>query len=163
MIVVQFETDEQAREIIAQKQAEGYVLREQRIHLDGNSLVFAPKPRELHVSCEISGGDGLDPPGIVNDGIDQVTIAITVQTDDGQVVPLNGVWRIPIMGASGEIEDMVRIRLRDGMATLNYRTDAKPGIYTISEDNFDEVNLNGKSYKIRLQKPVVIKVYRDLS
>ena len=63
-------------------------------------LVNAPSDLPaLYIHTVLSGGDGLVPPGIKNDGIDFLAASITVRQaadPESAIIPLSGNWRLLI-------------------------------------------------------------------
>lgn len=163
---VYFSTDAEAQQIISQKQAEGLRLALWADHEDGRFLVFEKAPADVFAHISITGGDGLTPPGICNDGVNALDISLAIRSGpmpDSPLLPISGTWRILIRSKDGPIYDIVSIQVTDGLGEARYTTTLPPCECTISEDDFDQLEYGGASYRVRLASPVAIKVYRTLS
>lgn len=159
MITVSFETDEQAHQIIVQKQSEGYRLVEWLDQHDGRRLIFESVEPEVNVEVTITGGDGMDPPGVALYDPNGLQIEFTLQMN-GQIVPVDGLWRVPIRDADGRMADMVSVNVRSGRGTIAYKP-LSVGLFEIREDDLDHVKApDGTDLVVKLARPVRIKAYR---
>jgi len=115
----------------------------------------------LYVHITMSGGDGEDPIGIINDGTD--TCNIHAEIRDGEdpansniVTSINEAWRINLRNWADQtkpVVDIIKIQFTSGVADFTYHTveNALCGIYYIDPDDiYEVVELGGNQYSFNL-------------
>jgi hypothetical protein len=129
----------------------------------------APAPNYLYIIGTVSGGDGMSPVGILNDGSTSATIALIVSSSPSAptAVALSGTWRIPIRDSSGNIRDIILMTITNGVASLTYSmgstaAPAMPGNLSILESDFGPVVVSGVTYTLKLVNPLNLIVYRSI-
>jgi len=101
----------------------------------------------LTVSLSITGGDGRDVPGIVRGVSGQDSLAVTgdIRDASGALVPLSYAWRVTVVkvrSVSNPVALDSFTLLADvvaGAFTLPVFTHETPGVYMISDDDFDVI------------------------
>lgn len=144
----------------------------------------APTPETiipLYVHITMSGGDGEDPIGILNDGTDNCTVHTEIR--DGEdpsnsniVTGINETWRVNLRKWDNhEVLDIVKIKFTNGVSDFQYHTtpNAICGVYYIDPDDIYEViELGGQKYSFNLINQEYagtdcpwpcFKVYRDFT
>jgi len=120
----------------------------------------------VYLHSAFTGGDEMDPVGIVNDGIDSFAAAFSLRHTDNpasDLYTINKVLRIAIRDMDHLIVDMVKLPFTSGTCGGNYTTTTQPGHYALHEEDFDVVILGGNHYKIKIVGDSNFKVYRNLS
>ncbi len=128
------------------------------------SIFLAPQEQTpcvcLHV--EISGGDGGDPPGISNDGVDSLSVsAVFRATEDSNsdiVEDVNITRRINIRDDKNNVANIIKISFAAGICNFSYATARAAGLFHIAQADFTE-KINGVS--IKLIGDTQFKVYED--
>jgi hypothetical protein len=125
----------------------------------------APADPEVWLHLAVTGGDGDTPPGVLNDGVDALTVTAAIRSGSGQadpVVPLEGAWRITIRDDVGAVYDVVKVTLTAGESSVAYTTSGRTAVCQVLESDFLPVEVSGVTYRVRLAAPVAFKVYREL-
>ena len=124
-------------------------------------------PGVLFLHVDISGGDGMNPIGISNNGTDtfQVTAALRNGIEAGSnIVPYSGEWRIIIRDSQGGIYDQVKVVMTDGILDFLYGTTNPAGVCSMNAADLTEIfEIGNMQYSLRLAKDVEFKVYRDFT
>lgn len=131
----------------------------------GMELIPTAQAPAVYLHLGIGGGDGDDPPGIVNDGQQAllVDVALRAGPDPGSpVLPVSGDWRVTIRDDTGAIYDVVRLTITAGQAQVSYTSNQRPAVCQILERDFIPVQAGGVIYQVRLVGRPVFKVYRVL-
>lgn len=129
------------------------------------AITSATQAPAVYLHLGIGGGDGDDPPGIVNDGQQAllVDVALRAGPDLGSpVLPVSGDWRVTIRDDTGAIYDVVRLTITAGQAQVSYTSNQRPAVCQILERDFIPVQAGGVTYQVRLVGRPVFKVYRVL-
>lgn len=134
---------------------------------NGVSFSDAPEPDCLFIHLAMSGGDGRDPIGIRNNGIDALNVVATFRESENPSSPvitaIDGVsWRITVRNAKGDIYDIVDVAFAAGVASFAYTTDNKPDVCQILESDFEQIEIGGTTYTLKLIGDNIFKVYRQL-
>lgn len=128
------------------------------------TVSIAP-PNNVWLHVAVSGGDGNDPPGILNNGSDALTITATLRATADPASPkieVDGAWRITIRDDAGASYDMVKVQMTAGVVNASYTTTFRPAECELRESDFDPVTAGDKTYVVRLAAPARWKVYRNL-
>jgi len=122
----------------------------------------------VYYHIELSGGDSMEPIGIVNDGAMSVDVVITARTGADPASPIfeliNGKpWRVAMRNSDGMVYDIVKINFdNSGMAAFSYKTTGAAAIVSI-----DEKDLSVLQDGVELQGHIVgdnsFKVYREIT
>ncbi len=131
------------------------------------TAVTAAPPKEVWLHVAITGGDGDDPPGILNDGTDALSITATLRaTVDpaSPVIPVSGTWRVTVRDDTGAIYDVVKVQMNAGVVSASYTTTSRPAVCELREQDFTPVPdpAGGEPYTVRLAGQAAWKVYREL-
>jgi hypothetical protein len=123
--------------------------------------------QDIYLHVTLTDGDGKDPIGIQNDGIDTMNVFATFrQTED----PLSSIittidnqeWRVTIKDiTTNSIYDIVNIIFIEGVLNINYTTTNIPAICVILEDDFEIITISEQQYKINLVGNTKFKVFRQ--
>ena len=85
---------------------------------------------------------------LLNDGIDALTVTITLYDTKKVVIPINRQVRIVLREDNGALYDLVWVDLVAGMATFNYSTIGRPAIVHIAQsDNYVDT-IGSQDYKV---------------
>lgn len=95
----------------------------------------------------ISGGDGLAPVGIANDGTSGANVIITLregEDPESALFNIGGVlisrsWRVPLV--KGDKLSWATVNFVDSVATGVYRTTGEPGLLQLAPERLDPVTL----------------------
>ena len=122
----------------------------------------------IYLHVDMVDGDGKDPIGVKNDGIDHIAITATFRTGESatsDIITLidNAEWRVTVRNSEDIIYDVVNIKFTEGVCNFNYTTTNAPAFCTILEKDFEIVTMGDVKYKIILVDEVNFKVYRDFS
>jgi hypothetical protein len=122
---------------------------------------------ELFIHLGMTDGDGREPLGIKNNGTDILGIVATFRQSADPVSPvieaITGLsWRVTIRNEAGRIYDIVDVAFVNGVASFNYTTTGNPDICSIRESDFDQIELGGTTYVLKLVGDSTFKVYRQL-
>lgn len=116
-------------------------------------------PVEVHIS--MTGGDDQSPPGIKNDGVESIAIAISLKLPDGSAAPLaDGNYRIVIRDSADAEYDVISVPFTAGSAAFNYTSDLRPATAHI---NVDDLSIPGVDVEFTIVGDNLIKIYRVLS
>jgi hypothetical protein len=135
-------------------------------YLNGNFIDSPDYSLYLHIN--LTDGDGEEPIGILNDGIDSLHVnAIFRQTSESSsqiLTMINNYWRVVIRDSDGLIYDIVKVTFVNGVADLYYKTTNKPAICNLLEKDLNEmpVIFNTIQYTIKIVGDTKFKVYRSL-
>ena len=120
----------------------------------------------LYMHVTMVDGDGKEPIGLKNDGIDYMTATCTFRATENPLSPvitsINEEWRVLIRDNDSLIYDVVLVVFTNGVATLVYKTINKPGICTMQESDLELIELGGNTYKVKLANTVKFFIYRTL-
>lgn len=129
------------------------------------SVEPAPGLPEVYLHFGITGGDGMDPPGIINDGADALTVDISLRGGPGAadpVIPVSGIWRVAVRDEGGDIYDVVKVAVAGGQATVSYTSSQRPAICKLEQRDLDTVESGGVTYRVVLAGDTAFRVYREL-
>lgn len=130
------------------------------------ALVPEPEPVDpdyILAEIELSGGDGLVPVGILNDGLASFNATITLKSKAGAALPVTGPFRVPVRRMDGSIKEVVLVQFVAGVATCAYSSSGETGYYQIEERDFDPVAVApGVSWPVRLSGDSRFKIYREI-
>ena len=118
----------------------------------------------LHIS--FSGGDGMIPLGILNNGQDSIDVDITLRKDinpESDIIPVSGTWRIVIRNQDGQVYDIIRVTLTDGISKISYTTTNPPAICKVEEKDFEKLRIDNNEFSIKIIGNPIFKVYRDVT
>lgn len=105
-----------------------------------------PPTYEIWYHIDATGGDGQNPIGIRNDGVDALNITATARSsqDPASAIRLiNDTFRMEIRTQDGYVYDVVLITFVDGIGTLVYTDDAPKGnTLTLSMADGAECQIN---------------------
>lgn len=134
------------------------------IYSNGGFAAPSPVPQyNLYLSAVLTGGDGLSPLGVVNNGTSSISVALTISlTSGGTAAPLTGTWRVPIRDQNNNIYDIVLVNLVNGQATLAYTTTLLPAHCSVNQNDFSVVTIGSTNYTVQLVTPITFIVYRAL-
>jgi len=114
----------------------------------------------VNVNMTITGGDGMDPPGILNDGVEFVLVEISLTMQDGTPAPIpDGSYRVTIRDSTDAEYDVISIPFVGGSASFNYTSDMQPR--TIHVDTQD-LAIPGVDVDFKVIGGNLIKIYRSL-
>lgn len=117
----------------------------------------------LYLVVQIDGGDGMDPPGLLNDGVDSITMTASFQDAQGHVIPVSKMWRVNVRGADNSIYTIIKMHFVNGVATKNFKTTNKADICSIDkQDLYERVQLSPGSSNVYYLVPkgdLEFKVY----
>ena len=120
----------------------------------------------IYLHTNLSGGDGIDPIGITNDGIESISILATFRTGEDSesdvITSINSSWRVTIRNKNNDIYDIVNVTFTNGVVSFNYTTTSSPDICSIVESDFEDVTIGETTYEIKLIGNTTFKVYRSL-
>jgi len=124
------------------------------------------RPINIYLHLNLSDGDGKEPIGIQNNGVDILTVTATFRyTEDPEsdiITAIDNVeWRVTIRSYPGDIYDIVNIEFVGGTLSLNYTTTNRPAICKISDEDFEIIEMAGTKYKINLIGDATFKVFRQ--
>ena len=127
-------------------------------------LELEPTPLYLHVV--MTDGDGREPVGLLNDGIDSISIVATFRvgeaSDSTVITSISNTWRVTIREDGGSIYDIILITFVNGIATVTYKTTASPDICDIREEDMDLITMGDTTYRINIVGNTQFKVFRSL-
>jgi len=134
---------------------------------NGATFENAPEPNYLYIHLAMTGGDGRDPIGIHNDGIDAMNVVATFRETEDPASPVieavDGVsWRITVRNHVGSVYDIVDVAFMAGIASFAYTTENNPDVCCILESDFEQIELGGITYTLKLIGDSSFKVYRQL-
>jgi len=145
-------------------------------HLYQDGVFYKPEPGSpgetpnyLFLHIDLSDGDGIDPIGMLNNGIDTISIAAAFrETEDpasAVLTVINGMWRVVIRDSDNLVYDIIGVNFTNGESNFQYTTSNKAAICTIKESDLNAIPIvmGETTYKIKLVNPVTFKVYRVLS
>lgn len=136
--------------------------------LEGGQVVEvgpAPTGPEIWLHLAITGGDSDTPPGVLNDGVDSLTVTAAIRAGSNPadpVVPLDGAWRITIRDDVGAVYDVVKVTLTAGESSVAYTTNGRTAVCQVLASDFLPVEVAGVTYRVRLAESAAFKVYREL-
>jgi len=121
----------------------------------------------LYIHLEMTDGDGREPLGILNDGIDSLGIVATFRASSDPASPVIAAVtgfsrRVTIRNEARQIYDIVDVTFTDGVATFDYTSDSRPDVCQILESDFDAIVMGETIYNLKLVGSSVFKVYRSL-
>jgi hypothetical protein len=134
---------------------------------NGVSFEDAPEPDRLFIHLAMTGGDGRDPIGIQNNGIDALNVVATFRQSESPssavITAIDGAsWRITVRNAKGDVYDIVDVAFTAGVASFAYTTNNKPDVCRILEADFEQIEISGTTYQLKLIGDSTFKVYRQL-
>lgn len=128
--------------------------------------VDPPEPNHLCIHLAMTDGDGREPLGIKNNGVDALGIVATFRQSEDPASPIitavNMAWRVTIRNEAGLIYDIVDVSFVEGVASFSYTTTGAPDICGILESDFEPYDLGGTIYEFKLIGNATFKVYRQL-
>lgn len=125
-------------------------------------------PSYLFLHIALTDGDGIDPIGMINDGVDAISISAAFrETEDPAsniLAMINGMWRVVIRDSDRLVYDIIGVNFVNGMASFSYKTTNRPAICKLHESDLNALPIvfGETEYKIVLVNPVEFKVYRTL-
>jgi len=124
------------------------------------------EPEDLYLHVVMSDGDGREPIGLQNNGINSISIVVTFRTteesDSSVIAAINNVWRVAIRNSMNGVYDIILITFVSGVATVTYKTTLLPDICSIQEYDMDPIIIGDVTYKINIIGNTVFKVFRSL-
>ena len=123
-------------------------------------------PNYLFLHITLTGGDGIDPIGMINDGVDAISISAAFRgTEDPTsniLTMISGMWRVVIRDSDRLVYDIIGVDFTEGVSTFQYKTTGKPAICKLKEADLNAIPIviGETVYKIVLANPVEFKVYR---
>jgi hypothetical protein len=132
------------------------------------SVDISNRPIDIYLHMILTDGDGKDPIGIQNDGIDTLAVSATFRTTEDPASSIitaidNREWRVTIRSFPYGIYDIVNIKFIQGELSLNYTTTNLPALCKIAEEDFELIEIEeGIMYKINLIGNTRFKVFRQL-
>jgi len=123
-------------------------------------------PLYLHIT--LTDGDGIDPIGMLNDGVDAISISAAFrQTADpasAVLTMITGMWRVVIRDSDNLVYDIIGVEFINGVASFPYTSTNRPAICKLHESDLNAlpIIIGETEYKIVLVNPVEFKVYRTL-
>ena len=120
----------------------------------------------IYLHSSFTGGDGMDPVGIKNDGSDSFAAAFALrETSDPEsdILNVSKTLRIAIRDTDHNVVDMVKLPFSSGEASGNYKTTTTPGHYGFHQDDFGVMNVGGNDYRIIVVGDCNFVVFRALS
>jgi len=126
-----------------------------------------PVVNYLYIHLEMTDGDGREPIGIKNDGVDGLSVVATFrQSEDPESSVLTSVtgmsWRVTIRDISNQVYDIVDVTFTNGVSSFVYTTSDKPAICYIREYDLEKVTFGDTEYTLKLVGDTTFKVYRQL-
>ena len=133
-------------------------------------VVYTPPtgPTPLHLHITLTDGDGIDPIGMLNDGVDAISISAAFRqaTDPASAVltMITGMWRVVIRDSDNLVYDIIGVNFINGVASFPYTTTNRPAICKLHESDLNAlpIIIGETEYKIVLVNPVEFKIYRTL-
>ena len=125
-------------------------------------------PTPLHLHITLTDGDGIDPIGMLNDGVDAISISAAFrQTADpasAVLTMITGMWRVVIRDSDNLVYDIIGVEFINGVASFPYTSTNRPAICKLHESDLNAlpIIIGETEYKIVLVNPVEFKVYRTL-
>jgi hypothetical protein len=120
----------------------------------------------IYLHIDMVDGDGKEPIGIKNDGIDYMTVTATFRATDNPASPvisaINEEWRVLIRDNNNAIYDVVLIVFTEGIAEFAYKTTNRPAVCTMLESDLELVTLGEDIYKLKLASDARFTIYRTL-
>lgn len=125
-------------------------------------------PNYLYIHIAMTDGDGREPLGIKNDGIDSLGIVATFRASDDPVSPVitqvtGMTWRVNIRGSLNQIYDIIDVAFVDGIASVAYVTTDKADVCQVLESDFEQITVGETTYTLKLVGNTTFKVYRNLT
>ena len=121
----------------------------------------------LYLHIDMVDGDGKEPIGIKNDGVDYMTVTVTFRATDNPASPvieaINDEWRVLIRDNTSAIYDVVLIVFTNGVVEFQYKTTNRPAVCTLDEDDLEFINLGEDVYKLKIANEAKFTVYRVLT
>jgi len=127
---------------------------------------IAPFDADMHfLHMEMSGGDGMVPPGAGIGGNETIIINSSFREDRDPISPLVNItskFRIPIRNSEGAISNVIKVSFTNGvMKTVNYKSKGSDeGIFHIDQKDFTD-EIAGKL--VELIGITTYKIYDDKS
>ena len=121
----------------------------------------------LYIHLTMSDGDGREPLGIINNGIDALSIIATFRESEDPsssvITSITGLsWRISIRDSSNFIYDIIDVPFTNGVASVSYTTTDKSAICSVLESDFEKITVGETIYTLKLVGDSTFKVYRQL-
>ena len=96
---------------------------------------------QLYYHMTISGGDNMEPPGIQNNGSDEVNVDVTVRvgpsdTDD-IATTFAGPFRVLMRDSDGGVYDIIKIVFSAGTCNFDYSTTGDAAIVSLKASDLD--------------------------
>jgi len=135
-------------------------------HWNGTSFIDADE-NNIYAHVSLTDGDGMDPIGILNDGVDALHAVVTFRggpsPDSDVITAITGLnRRITIRNTDGAVHDIVMVGFTNGVSEFHYSTEGAPGILQILESDFETLQVGETEYTIKLVGNSAFKVYRQL-
>lgn len=105
-----------------------------------------PPSYEIWYHLDVTGGDGKTPVGILNDGVQSVTVTVTARESAdpaSNIRPINDTFRMEIRTQDGYVYDVVLFNFVNGVGSITYTDDNPKGnLLTVSLPENLRVYLN---------------------
>jgi len=131
-------------------------------------LYVEPFEPNIYLHLSVTGGDGKEPIGVLNDGTDSINVTCTFRKTSDPVsdilTAITGLSRrVTVRKDTGECYDIFSITFVDGISSFAYKTTLDPAICEIKESDFLPVDSGYEvPYIINLIGDNTFKVYRSL-
>ena len=129
---------------------------------EGELPTYIEPDTDIFYHISITGGDGGNPIGILNDGVSSAQMSIDVKNTAGDLLPFAGDWRVMLRNSDGFEYDIVGITFADGHVEFDYTTTGDTAIVSLLESDLTPVNIGGLTYTPHLVGDLTFKVYREM-